>query len=120
AGSDPSPHPRFVNVSVFNPTLYFATALRDRLIASGIDVRGAPADLDELTGERPAGHSPVLTHRSAPLRELAVTMMKNSQNLYAETLLRTTGGRPATFQAARMAAESVLSEWGVGSTDVVI
>src|SRR5262249_20929836 len=36
------------NVSVANPTLYFVTALRDALIASGIDVRGPATDIDDL------------------------------------------------------------------------
>src|SRR5439155_12056444 len=60
------------------------------------------------------------SHRSAPLRNLAVTMMKNSQNLYAETVLRTIGGTPATFGAARAVEESVLRSWGLQPTDVVI
>ncbi len=36
------------NVSVVNPTLYFVSALREALIASGIEVRGAAADVDDL------------------------------------------------------------------------
>ena len=35
-------------VSVDNPTLFFVTALRNALMASGIDVRGPAVDIDEL------------------------------------------------------------------------
>ena len=40
-------------VSVDNPTLFFVTALRNALIAAGIDVRGPAVDIDDLDG-RPA------------------------------------------------------------------
>lgn len=103
----------FHNVSVVNPTLYFANALREALVASGIDVQGAAADVDDLAD--PASverRTPVLTHRSPPLSEIAVTMMKRSQNLYAETLFQAAGGPPAVHEQ--------LSAWGIEDGSVVV
>jgi D-alanyl-D-alanine carboxypeptidase/D-alanyl-D-alanine-endopeptidase (penicillin-binding protein 4) len=82
----------FRNVSVDNSTLYFVTALRDALVAAGIEVRGPAVDIDDI--DPPTGRdglTPLLVHRSQPLSAVATTMMKNSQNLYAETLLKTLG-----------------------------
>ena len=83
-------------VSVVNPTLYFVSALREALIGSGIEVRGAAAvDVDDPADPSALNHrTPVLTYQSPPLSELAVTMMKVSQNLFAETLLQAAVARP--------------------------
>jgi D-alanyl-D-alanine carboxypeptidase/D-alanyl-D-alanine-endopeptidase (penicillin-binding protein 4) len=95
-GSVPLGTPMVRNVSVFNPTFYFAAALRESLIASGIDVRGAAIDVDDLFSPPPVEPGAiVVTYRSPPLSALAVTMMKMSQNLYAETLLQAVGGAVA-------------------------
>src|SRR5215475_191922 len=78
--------------SVENPTLYFVTTLRRALIDGGIDVRGPAVDIDDL--ESPPTRNaanPIITYQSPPLSMLATTMMKLSQNLYAETLLKTIG-----------------------------
>jgi D-alanyl-D-alanine carboxypeptidase/D-alanyl-D-alanine-endopeptidase (penicillin-binding protein 4) len=101
------------NVSVVNPTLYFVSALREALIASGIEIRGAAADIDDLADPSGLEHrTPVLTYRSPPLSELAVTMMKLSQNLFAETLLQAAGGPPAVREQ--------LSSWGIEDGSVVV
>jgi D-alanyl-D-alanine carboxypeptidase/D-alanyl-D-alanine-endopeptidase (penicillin-binding protein 4) len=104
------------NVSVYNPTLYFVTALRDALIANGIDVAGAPADIDEIeeiAGVPPAPDgAPMVSYMSPPLSMLAQTMMKNSQNLFAESLFNVIG--------ARDAVRAVLQQWGIGASDVVV
>ena len=103
-------------VSVDNPTLFFVSALRDALAARGIDVRGPAVDIDDIS-DPPARDrlTPLVTYRSAPLSALATTMMKLSQNLYAETLLKTVGaaaGTP-TFEAGRATTRAALEAWGV-------
>jgi len=101
------------NVSVVNPTLYFVTALRDALIASGIEIRGAALDVDDLFGQSAMEYgAPVITYRSPPLSALAVTMMKMSQNLFAETLLQAAGGPPAV--------RGQLAAWGIEDGSVVV
>jgi D-alanyl-D-alanine carboxypeptidase/D-alanyl-D-alanine-endopeptidase (penicillin-binding protein 4) len=109
-------------VSVDNPTLFFVTAFRSGLIARGIDVRGAAVDIDDV-GDAPAtaGATVVETYRSPPLSTLAVRLMKASQNLYAETLLKTIGrasGSP-TFAGGRAAVQAALQPWGVGAGDLI-
>ena len=109
-------------LSVDNPTLFFVTVFRDTLISHGIEVRGPAVDVDEVGGAPPAGEGVVLTvHHSPPLATLAMRLMKNSVNLYAETLLKTMGadaGAP-TFESGRMAAAQTLESWGVSPAGVV-
>jgi D-alanyl-D-alanine carboxypeptidase/D-alanyl-D-alanine-endopeptidase (penicillin-binding protein 4) len=53
--------------------------------------------------------------QSPPFSEFGRTLMKVSQNLYAETMMRAlslTPG-PASMEASRKAAEATLSQWGV-------
>jgi len=61
-------------------------------------------------------------HRSPPLSTLAETMIKLSQNLYAETLLKSLGAAAGvgTAEAGRSAAVSIVGEWGVTPADLVI
>ncbi len=109
-------------VSVNNPTLFFVTALRNALTAQGIEVRGAAADVDDLKDAPSLASGTVLViHRSPPLSELATRLMKDSVNLYAETLLKTIGATSgaATFEGGRMAAAVTLQPWGVVPGGVV-
>jgi len=109
-------------VSVDNPTLFFANAVRSGLIARGIDVRGPAVDIDDAR-DAAAGTPgvPIASYRSPPLATLAVRLMKVSQNLYAETLLKTIGaaGGTPTFPSGRATAQSVLQAWGVGAGDLI-
>ncbi len=108
------------NVAVTNPTMYFVTELRDGLIKSGVDVLGAAVDIDDIADPPSRATGTVLvTHRSPPLSELAVTMMRLSQNLYAETLLKTIGARNTigALESGRTAVASMLQEWGIAASD---
>ncbi len=111
------------NISVDNPTLYFVAALRDALIADGIDIRGPAVDIDEIADPPLRDRGTLLViHRSPPLSTLAETMIKLSQNLYAETLLKSLGATAGagTAEAGRSAAVSIVREWGVTPADLVI
>jgi D-alanyl-D-alanine carboxypeptidase/D-alanyl-D-alanine-endopeptidase (penicillin-binding protein 4) len=111
--------------SVENPTLYFVTALRRALIDGGIDVRGPAVDIDDLT--TPPTHNaatPLITYQSPPLSMLATTMMKLSQNLYAETLLKTIGidsvDHPTgTAQAGLATVRSMIESWNIDPTGMI-
>ena len=113
------------SVAVVNPTLFFAQSLKDALVARGIHVSGEAADLDDVAAEL----GPQLERRvmastnSPPLRTLATVLMKVSQNLYAETLLKAAGrarGGLGTTAAGRLAANATLSSWGIPETSYVI
>jgi D-alanyl-D-alanine carboxypeptidase/D-alanyl-D-alanine-endopeptidase (penicillin-binding protein 4) len=113
------------NVAVVNPTLFFAQSLKDALIASGIEVSGEAADLDDIAAHLdPAAERRIVTSsESPPLREMADVLMKVSQNLYAETLLKWVGRVRAglgTFAAGREAVQATLRTWGVPDQSYVI
>ena len=88
-------HPNGVeteSITVSNPTLYFAHTLRRVLLREGISVDGRAADLDE-TGRQVRYDRPsvrrVASYTSPPLSAIVQTLNHESQNLYAELLLRT-------------------------------
>jgi D-alanyl-D-alanine carboxypeptidase/D-alanyl-D-alanine-endopeptidase (penicillin-binding protein 4) len=106
------------DVAVANPPLYFAHALTTGLIARGIAVRGLPAVAGG--GRQGPEHAPprrvLVESKSPPLAAIATTMMKVSQNLYAETLLKTMGMTRAgvgTADAGRAAVHDVFTRWGI-------
>jgi D-alanyl-D-alanine carboxypeptidase/D-alanyl-D-alanine-endopeptidase (penicillin-binding protein 4) len=108
--------PSILAVSVDNPTQFYVNALRAGLIANGIDVRGPAVDIDEV-GSAPATRStPIVSYHSAPLSALAVRLMKISQNLYAESFLKTLAAAPGvvpTSAAGWKAAAAIVERWGV-------
>ena len=109
------------NLAVANPTLFFVAALRDALVANGIDVGGPSVNIGDLVDPPAATGVTLATYRSPPLSTLAVTLMKLSQNLYAETLLKTLGaasGTP-TFDGGRAAVRSTLASWGLPAGELI-
>jgi D-alanyl-D-alanine carboxypeptidase/D-alanyl-D-alanine-endopeptidase (penicillin-binding protein 4) len=69
----------------------------------------------------PLGTSPLVTYRSPPFATLAATLMKFSQNQYAETFLKTIGGAGGigTAAAGRTAVRSVLENWRVATAGLI-
>jgi D-alanyl-D-alanine carboxypeptidase/D-alanyl-D-alanine-endopeptidase (penicillin-binding protein 4) len=104
--------------SVDNPTAFFASAFRGALIAEGIEVIGDAVDIDEFP-EKPnvAGARTIVSHRSPPLRQIAASMMRVSQNQYAETLLRALGA-PGALGTQRVRA--VLKSWDIADDSYAI
>jgi len=80
------------SITVSNPTLYFADVLRSTLLQEGISVDGRAADLGKTSltvdYEQARLHR-VASYRSPPVSQIAQTLNHESQNLYAEQLLRT-------------------------------
>ncbi len=108
------------SVAVVNPTLFFVQSLKDALAARGITVLGPAVDYDdvapELATSMPVAPHAVVTTLSPPLRDIATVMMKVSQNLYAETLLKTIGatrGGLGTVAAGLQVVRELLGAWGV-------
>jgi serine-type D-Ala-D-Ala carboxypeptidase/endopeptidase (penicillin-binding protein 4) len=106
-------------VAVVNPTVFFAQALKDALTVRGISVTGDAVDLDDVAGELATVTTPRRTLASSPsppLREIATVLMKVSQNLYAETLLKAIGaarGGLGTTQSGQRAVQATLQSWGI-------
>ncbi|OFW19935.1 MAG: D-alanyl-D-alanine carboxypeptidase/D-alanyl-D-alanine-endopeptidase [Acidobacteria bacterium RIFCSPLOWO2_02_FULL_65_29] len=104
--------PTSFNAAVYNPTLYFVSALRAALIASGIEVRGEAVDIDDLAAPPSSDAGTLLlSHYSPALPALAMTMMRLSQNLFAEAFLHATGTSQARL---------VLEGWGIPPEDALI
>jgi D-alanyl-D-alanine carboxypeptidase/D-alanyl-D-alanine-endopeptidase (penicillin-binding protein 4) len=99
--------------SVDNPTAFFASAFRDALNAEGIEVQGDAMDIDDFLAKPDLSAARTLvSYRSPALRQIAGSMMKVSQNQYAETLLRSIGGRAD--------AAGVLRGWDIADDSYVI
>ena len=113
----PGAQPIRLNVSTGNPTQWFVSLLRDRLIRSGVTVTGRAADIDDVQPRPDVASSTVLyTHRSQPLSAIAKAMLKDSINLYGESLLRLNaapGAAPATNDMALEGLRKRLEAWGV-------
>jgi D-alanyl-D-alanine carboxypeptidase/D-alanyl-D-alanine-endopeptidase (penicillin-binding protein 4) len=112
AGAQPATR----DVAVGNPPLYFAHALTLALIERGIPVRGIPVVFQRSTLLSPLPRTAIVESQSPPLREIATTMMKVSQNLYAETLLKAigaAGGATGTASAGRAASQKIFEAWGI-------
>jgi D-alanyl-D-alanine carboxypeptidase/D-alanyl-D-alanine-endopeptidase (penicillin-binding protein 4) len=122
AGSSPLPRP----VAVVNPTIYFAQSLKDGLVARGISASGDAADLDEVAGEfvsTNAARRVIVSTASPPLSELATVLMKASQNLYAETLVKAVGaarGGLGTWEGGLLAMRQTLTAWDVAPDAYVL
>ena len=99
--------------SIDNPTAFFVSAFRAALIAEGIEVNGDAIDIDDFLAKPDLSAArTIVSHQSPPLRHIAASMMKVSQNQYAEMLLRAIGGRGR--------ADSVMRSWEIAADSYVI
>ena len=79
-------------VTVNNPTQYAMVVLKDVLQKKGIKIHGYPIDVDDMSS--PLDYSKMIllfTQYSPPLKEIIKVINKNSQNFFAEQLLKTIG-----------------------------
>jgi D-alanyl-D-alanine carboxypeptidase/D-alanyl-D-alanine-endopeptidase (penicillin-binding protein 4) len=117
AGSIPiDAPPARLQISVGNPTAWFASVFRAALISGGIEVTGEAYDVDDVAQRPEWARAAVLyTHRSATLAEIAQPMLKNSINLYGESLLRLNAARGVfpTNDAALEGLRARMTAWGI-------
>lgn len=106
--------PASLSVSVGNPTVWFASMLRARLLESHIDVTGDAFDGDDVTPPPKDSSSVLYELHSRRLAELARPLFKNSVNLYGEAIFRLNATRvPHTNDAAIDGTRLRLDAWGV-------
>jgi len=92
--------------SVDNPTRFFAEAFRRALLAEGIQIGGDAVDSDDFVVKPDVTAARTLvTRQSPPLSELSASMMRVSQNQYAEILFKAIGGRRGM--------QEILGGWGI-------
>ncbi len=103
--------------SIFNPTLFYGTALKEAFQAQGITVSGSVVDCDDLEdGSWRDSSRTLIVHESPPFRDILKGLMKRSQNLYAETMARLLGYDEyglGSFSNGRKVVERQLQEWGI-------
>jgi len=119
AGSIPmAAPPAVVAIAVGNPTLWFAQALKGRLVRDGIEATGEAADIDDVAPLPSRDTMTVIyTHRSRPLSEIAQPLLKDSINLYAEALMRLNAA-PGVFPTNDAALDGLrkrLDSWGISN-----
>lgn len=111
-------------MAVDNPTRFFVEGLAAALAARGIAIRGGVWDIDDLAEPPgPDGRTLVSRRESLPLSFLAGHFMKDSQNFYGETLLKTLGraaGSPGSTASGRQAVRETLTKWNVPADAIVM
>lgn len=115
--------PAVQRLSIHDPPRFLAAAFAEALPARGVSLGARPApEQGPVTLGEYANATPLLTHKSAPLRFLARRLMEVSQNQYAETLIKTMGARAGTptFEGGLKAVESVLAAWGLSAADAIL
>jgi D-alanyl-D-alanine carboxypeptidase/D-alanyl-D-alanine-endopeptidase (penicillin-binding protein 4) len=117
AGSIPAgAQPARVGISAGNPTLWFASVLRTRLIENRIAIAGEAIDVDDVRPSPDRAAATVLfSYRSHTLGEVAQPLLKESINLYGEAFLRLNveHGAFPTNDAALDGLRKRLQSWGL-------
>ncbi len=104
-------------VSIHNPTKYFVSALKKEMKQLGIEVNGETFDADELqVGNADTSSNLLFTHSSIPMKEVLKILMKESQNLYAESLVKLLGayfGKEGSFDEGEKILKGTLQRLGL-------
>lgn len=90
-GKIPAREKKYDYAAIHNPTLFTTTVFMETLRREGIDVTGVAKDIDDIPGASGGGANVLFSHTSPPLSKIIEVINRNSQNLYAELLLRTLG-----------------------------
>jgi D-alanyl-D-alanine carboxypeptidase/D-alanyl-D-alanine-endopeptidase (penicillin-binding protein 4) len=103
-------------LSVHDPVRFLAAAFAEALFNEGIALgTQPPLDANADSSRDYSKITPLLTHHSEPLRDLARRFMDVSQNQYAETFIKTLGAQAGTptFDGGMKVVESVLTSWNI-------
>jgi D-alanyl-D-alanine carboxypeptidase/D-alanyl-D-alanine-endopeptidase (penicillin-binding protein 4) len=110
--------------TVNNPTRFAMVVLRNALEKKGITVTGSTMTEDDLTLPIDYKHADFLfTNLSPPLREIIKVVNKNSQNFYAEQILKTIGLEAAhygTRENGIQAEFDIFKDMGINTDGMVM
>ena len=105
------------NLSIHDPTQYFLAGLKWELVRQGIKIYGDPIDADLVAGrEKLSNKNPLFIHTSPPFKEVLKILMKESQNLYAESLVKLLGnkfGSEGSFAEGGKVVKETLKRFGL-------
>ncbi len=79
--------------TVYNPTAYCARVLLETFEKNGIKIKGKAYDYDNVNDEvkNPDDYTLLQTYASPPMSAIVKVINRNSQNFYAEQVLKTIG-----------------------------
>lgn len=102
--------------SIHNPTHFTSTVLLETMEENKIIVEGEALDCDEISNYSLENAELIYTHYSPPLAEILKILMKRSQNLYAETMVRTIALHKdsiGSFAGGREVIRETLESFGI-------
>lgn len=115
---------RKVFATVNNPTQFAMVVLKDVLQKKGIIVKGYASDID--MEETPLDYSKMnilFTYESVPLFDIIKIINKDSQNFYAEQLLKTIGLEKENFGSIENGVnveKKILKDMGINPENLII
>jgi D-alanyl-D-alanine carboxypeptidase/D-alanyl-D-alanine-endopeptidase (penicillin-binding protein 4) len=113
--------PEIEAIAIPDPSQYFLRRFQQILVETGITV----GQVEVATHPREGNEQAIATVTSAPLSQLLIQANRESENLYAEALLRILGATQAnsadsTLEAGIAAVETTLTELGVDPEGYVL
>lgn len=111
-GSGPSQ----VTVAVRNPTTFFISTFKEVLQGQGIQVDGQAIDADEAPNLPQRGWKVLAWSESPSLSDIARVINTRSQNLFADSLLKTLGyrrGRSGSWAGGEQVVREYLGSLGI-------
>lgn len=111
-------------ISISDPTMYFLTVMKEVFEKKGIVVKGRVGTIE--TSDKPISYddlTPVLVHRSLPLRILVKELNKNSNNFYAEQILKTIGSEIYNYGSVEegvRACKEIFNTMGINTENMVM
>ncbi len=116
--------PILENVSIFDPTMYFLTVFKEVLEKKGITITGKTGDIKNFDKIIISENLiPLLTHHSVPLKLIIKELNKNSNNFYAEQILKTIGYEIYGFGTAEngiKACKDLFNQMGLNSDNILM
>ncbi len=111
-------------VTVNNPTQFTMVVLKEIIEKKGISVGGFPIDVDDLSAPIENYElSKLFTHYSVKLKEIVKVINKNSQNFFAEQLMKTIGLEKENFGSIENgidACNSIFQEMGINPENMIM
>lgn len=110
--------------TINNPTQYSIVVLKQVLEKKGIKIKGYEVDIDDL--EEPFDYSNIellFSYYSPPLKDIIKVINKNSQNFFAEQLLKVIGLENegyGTVENGVKVINNILSEMGINPETLVM
>jgi D-alanyl-D-alanine carboxypeptidase/D-alanyl-D-alanine-endopeptidase (penicillin-binding protein 4) len=112
------------HISIEDPTMFFLTVLKETLERKGIKVGDNLASINSIDKTiYPEDLTPLLVHRSVQLRQILKELNKNSNNFYAEQILKTIGSEILNYGTSDngiQACRDLFNQMGINPDNLVM